>query len=289
METARIGQPTPKVGGPLAKQTVLRRVLRTDPAQEYLVYVPRLDSRDAPLCVLVHGISRNPRDLVKRFAPYAEALGVVLVAPHFAKEQHPDYQRLGFQGRGARSDLALNAIIEEVMWLTGVVTQQIHLFGHSGGAQFAHRYLMAYPSRVARAVIVSAGWYTFPNARDRFPYGIRPTSRLRGVRFDPEEFLRVPTTVFVGSEDTTTAGMRRTKRADAQGVTRVERARNWVASMRAAADAYRFHPLVSLREIDGGSHSFKSLAADHQLGGRAFEALFGGPSAPAPNGGNGNP
>ena len=30
-----------------------------------------------------------------------------------------------------------------------------HLFGFSGGAQFAHRYVMAYPHRVASAVFAS--------------------------------------------------------------------------------------------------------------------------------------
>lgn len=288
MEVTPTGQHRPPLRWSLSKKTVLRRVLLSDPGQEYFVYVPSAGGHDAPLCVVVHGISRNPRDLLKGFITYAENLGVVLVAPHFTVAQHANYQRLGLDGRGGRADLVLNSIIEEVARLTDAASLQIYLFGHSGGAQFAHRYAMANPSRVARAVVSSAGWYTFPDDRSRFPYGIRPSKRLRGVRLDPEEFLRVPMTVLVGFEDTTPGGVRRSKRVDAQGVTRLERARNWVAAMRVAAQAYRLDPQVTLEEIEGGGHSFKTLMARQQLGGRVFKALFGLPLTRGSSGGNGN-
>jgi len=287
MEVTRTNRHNPRGTELLKKKTVLRRVLQSDPGQEYYVYVPSTGGHEAPICVLVHGISRNPRDLLKRFIPYAEALGVVVVAPHFTEALHVGYQRLGRDGRGMRSDLALNSIVEEVAWLTDASSLQIYLFGHSGGAQFVHRYVMAYPQRVARAAIASAGWFTPPDVHHRFPYGIRPSKRLRGVRFDPEEFLRVPITVLVGSEDTSPGGVRRSKRVDVQGTTRVERARNWVAAMHTAAVTYGLAPAVSLHEMEGGKHSFKTLMAHNQLGSQVFEALFGTPPKRASGGGNG--
>jgi pimeloyl-ACP methyl ester carboxylesterase len=287
MEAARINPIKAGKNWSLPKKKLLRRVLQSDPTQEYFVYVPGTGAQEAPLCVLVHGIRRNPRNLVRRFSELAETLGVVLVAPHFTHEQHNGYQKLGRDGRGTRADLALNAIIEEMAWLTGAATLQVYLFGHSGGAQFAHRYAMAYPHRVARAVLVGAGWYTVPDVRQRFPYGVRPNRRLRGVRFDPEEFLRVPMTVIIGSEDTTTNGVRRSKRVEPQGSNRLERARNWVACMKAAAETYRLESVVTLEEIEGGKHSLRDLMTDSQLGGRVFEALFGLPLTKAATGGNG--
>jgi pimeloyl-ACP methyl ester carboxylesterase len=278
--------------GSLRKSQVVRRVLQSDPGQEYYVYVPGTAGADAPICVAVHGISRNAHELAKLFAVHAERTAAVLVAPYFSPERYSDYQRLGRSGRGTRADVVLDSIVEEVAWLTGADATQIYLFGYSGGAQFAHRYAMAYPQRVARAVVASAGWYTFPDARERFPYGIAPNRELPSVRFDPEEFLRVPMTVLVGELDTTDEGLRRTERVDRQqGETRVERARKWVEAMREAARAYRVEPRVSFEAVPGGDHSFKRLVTDGRLGERVFEALFGAALAHpvrAEDGGNGN-
>jgi poly(3-hydroxybutyrate) depolymerase len=264
-----------------ARKRVLRRVSQADPAQEYFLYVPSSGGRQAPLFVSVHGVSRNASQHARLFSRYAERHGAVLVAPRFTEEDHRDYQRLGREGRGKRADLALDRILEEVGSLTGASAAQFYLFGHSGGAQFAHRYTMAHPHRIVRAAIASAGWYTFPDPKTRFPYGIRATRRLPGVRFDAEEFLRVPIAVLVGSEDgDATNNLRRTARVDRQqGTTRVERARKWVDAMRAAAADHHLEPLVSFERIPGNSHSFRRFMESGGLGDRVFEALFGLPAA----------
>lgn len=273
----------------LMRKKVVHRVLQADPVQEYYVYVPSDVGHEAPLFVAVHGISRNAHEVATLFSQHCEPLGVILVAPHFPAERYGDYQRLGRSGRGTRADVALDAIIEEVGWLTGASTTQFHLFGYSGGAQFAHRYTMAYPRRVARAVVASAGWYTFPDARRRFPYGIGPSRKLPNVRFDAEEFLRVPIAVMVGDDDTASEGVRRSARLDRQqGGTRVERARNWVEAMRATADAYHLQPLVSFVLVAGGGHSFAHLMKHGQLGDKVFQALFGLPFTRVEGGDNGN-
>ena len=272
----------------LRKERIVRRVLQTDPSQEYFVYVPGTHGAAAPLFVAVHGISRSAYEQARLFSRYCDTFGAVMVAPHFTAERHRDYQRLGRDDRGTRADVTLDAIIEEAGWLTGASTTQIYLFGYSGGGQFAHRYAMAHPHRVARAVVAAAGWYTFPDPRTRFPYGIRRSRELRGVRFDPEEFLRVPLSVFVGDQDTTGEGLRQSGRVNRQqGKTRVDRARRWVEAMQVAANTYHLESLVSYEEIPGGQHSFKQLMLEGRLGDRAFDALFGLP-ADIGAGGNGH-
>jgi dienelactone hydrolase len=254
---------------------VVRRACHGNPAQEYFVYVPESARECAPVLAAVHGISRNAHELAERFAAHCEERGVLLIAPYFPPEPFRDYQRLGRSGRGPRADAALHAILEEITWLMGADTSRFRLFGFSGGAQFVHRYTMAHPHRVERAVAAAAGWYTFPDARLRYPFGIRPTRELPGVRFDPEEFLSVPITAIVGDRDTLTAELRRTPRVRRmQGETRLERARSWVDSMRAAARAYRVPPRVTLQLVPGGDHSFANLMRCGQLGERVFEALF---------------
>ncbi len=233
----------------------------------------------------MHGLSRNSQQQARLFSGYCESFGAVLAAPLFSAERHGDYQRLGRN----RADLALDPILEEAASLTGACAAQIHLFGYSGGAQFAHRYVMAHPHRVARAVVAAAGWYTFPDARRRFPHGIRPSRRFPDLRLDPEEFLRVPMTVLVGEQDQTGASLRRSERIDQQqGMTRVERARNWVAAMREAAAARALEPRVSLEVVAETGHSFRRFMERGKLGDRVFEALFG-PGKPRAGDGAGPP
>jgi len=259
----------------LPKKQVLHRVRRSGASEEYFVYVPSSGGHGAPLFVTVHGISLNAHEHATLFSSYCETYGVVMVAPRFSAQQYRDYQRLGRVGLGDRADVALNSIIEEVVLLTGVSATKIHLFGYSGGAQFAHRYTMAHPHRVARLAIASAGWYTFPDDRRRFPYGIRPSRRLPRVSFDPVEFLRVPIAVFIGEHDDSDANPRRSERIDQQqGVTRVERARNWVAAMRATADAYQLDSLVSYQEVVGANHDFEHSMKCSELGESVFKSLF---------------
>lgn len=267
----------------LPRMQVLRRTLRADARQEYFLYVPRAGGRNAPLLVTVHGISRNAEEHAAMFSDHAEANGVVLVAPCFTVERHDDYQRLGRVGRGVRADFALDSIVAEVARLTGADAEKIYLFGFSGGAQFAHRYAMAHPHRVARAVVAAAGWYTFPDPRTPYPYGIGPSQELPSLRFDPAEFLRVPIAVLVGAQDSTNESLRRNEEVDRQqGVTRFERARNWVAAMRAAARAHHLDPLVTFVEVDGIHHSFRQFMQEGRLGERVFDALFGQPAAKRP-------
>lgn len=260
----------------LPRSQVLRRTLQSDARQEYYLYLAADAGEDAPLFVAVHGISCNALEHATLFSRYAEAYGVVLLAPVFCEPQHDDYQRLGRSGRGKRSDKALDAMVDEVRRLTGISAAKIHLFGFSGGAQFAHRYVMAHPDRVARAVIAAAGWYTFPDPATPYPYGIGASADLPSVVFDPERFLRVPMLVLVGEKDLTNESLRRNKTVDEQqGVTRFARAQNWVAAMRAAAQQRQCEPIVSYEQVPGIQHSFKQFMLDGQLGDRTFAALFG--------------
>jgi pimeloyl-ACP methyl ester carboxylesterase len=281
--TAQSGAPAIDAHSPLPTHKLVRRTLQADPKQVYFVYVPSSGGRGAPLFVTVHGISRNAEEHATLFSDFAEAYAVVLVAPYFTESQNDDYQRLGRVGRGTRADLVLDSIIAEVAASTGAAAEKIYLFGFSGGAQFAHRYAMAHPERVARAVIGAAGWYTFPDDRTPYPYGIGPSRELPSVRFDPEQFLRVPIAVFVGEQDITNESLRRNAEVDRQqGVTRFERARNWVAAMRAAAEARHLEPLVSYEPVAGIHHSFEQFMRQGRLGERVFEALFGPPSPRKP-------
>jgi hypothetical protein len=104
---------------------------------------------------------------------------------------------------------------------------------------------------------------------------------MRADRFEPDRFLRVPMTVFVGGDDTGAQSLRGSPELDRQqGTVRRERARNWVEAMRRAAQARGLPPLVTWDEVPGIRHSFAQFMHEGGLGERVFATLFGPPALP---------
>ncbi len=247
---------------------LLRKVLKADPVSEYLVYIPNSSTVNSHVLVSVHGLyDKSWYKQAEMLVPLCERQGFVLLAPFFNDHQYPDYQRLGRKGRGNRADLFLHLCLQELNTFTGANTAQLRFFGHSGGAQFVHRYLMAYPHRVEFAIVSAAGWYTFPDPALKFPYGIRATASLPSVIFNPEAYLKVPIIVLVGTDDTKQSkDLRNMDRINKQqGFTRIDRARNWVAAMQAQARAYGISSQVSILELAETGHSLTDLGNEISL------------------------
>jgi pimeloyl-ACP methyl ester carboxylesterase len=163
-------------------------------------------------------------------------------------------------------------MLAELRQALGLLLGRVSLFGYSGGGQFAHRYLMAHPSRVTSAVVAAPGWFTFPERTHAYPYGTRGARRQLGVRMRAEAFLRVPVLVAVGDldEDERSEHLRHSPALDAQqGANRLERAARWVQAMRDAAAALGFPPRVALTTLPGAGHSFADCF-EHGLGERVF-------------------
>jgi len=262
-------------GAPAAPGRLVHRSLAKDPEHDYYVYVPKRIAAGAPMFVTVHGISRNVEEHATLFVPYAEQYGVVLVAPLFTRDRSAGYQWLSPDRSGQRADQTLDAILAEVAASTAARPSPFYLFGFSGGAQFAHRYAFAHPERVAAAALGAPGWYTFPDARRFFPYGLQSGAAAHGLTFDARRLLRVPFTVIVGASDTTDYHLRRNAGLDRQqGATRLDRARRWVDAMRAAARAQGIEPRVEFEQVPGIEHNFRQFMERGELGNRVFEALF---------------
>jgi pimeloyl-ACP methyl ester carboxylesterase len=261
------------------------RILRTrtqgELALEYLAYCPARVRDDSPLLVAVHGYTRNAPEQAERFLPLCDAAGAVLAAPHFDAARFRDYQRLGGR-RGARADLALDALVGELRQSLGLLLGRVSLFGFSGGGQFVHRYVMAHPKRVTSAVIAAPGWFTFPGRESTYPLGTRGVRRRLGLRMRAEAFAQVPIVVAVGEhdDDQRAENLRREPALDAQqGTTRLERATRWVGAMQHAALAAGVRPRVQLRVIPNAGHSFTECM-ENGLGALVGDQL-GAPPPPA--------
>lgn len=248
------------------------------PDARYYLALPETVSEDTPVLVAVHGISRNAREHAEAFAKHCNDLGWVVVAPLFTPNRFPGFQRLGFGKKRAqpRSDLALNAILDEVAAQTGARTGRVYMFGFSAGGQFVHRYTLTHPRRVMAAALGAPGWYTFPDQKAPYPRGLSIDADEAGYGLDLERSLRVPMAVFVGKHDTARDVSLNTRRKidDQQGRTRPERGRRWIAAIRAAARFRDHDTLYEYCELDGCGHSFNDCISHGQLDFRALEFLI---------------
>ena len=272
----RLLNPRGRVVPALESGKVIRRRLGGRSGQRYYLYIPKTAGKRPPLLVSVHGVSRNARQHAELLAPMAERYGVVLLAPLFSKKRFPDYQRLGRVGRGPRADLALDRIIGDVLNLTEVDTSRLYLFGYSGGGQFAHRYAMAHPERVAGVVIGAAGWYTLPQDDKSFPHGVGLCRDLPSLRFDTARFLRIPMTVVIGDQDTDRdPELNQSLKVDRlQGRNRLERALTWVKTMNLVASSHGLPGHYRLEVIPGVSHSFAQGVSHGAMHRKIFAHLF---------------
>ncbi len=249
---------------------ILRRYLDAHEGFSYLLRVPAAPDPERVL-VLVHGIARQASYMMHTLAEHAERHGYTLVAPVFGYRYYEDYQRLGRRGRGKRADLALQAAMKDLRDHVGA-GEYFHLFGFSGGAQFAHRYVYAWPDKVRTVTLAAAGWYTAPDPGVRFPYGTGQTAKLPELRFDARHLARVPTLTLVGDRDRVRdPALRQVDRVDfVQGRNRVARAR-WfhgaISSLAEATDAGVEH---GIEVLDNTAHDFGEAVYQGGLADKLF-------------------
>jgi poly(3-hydroxybutyrate) depolymerase len=249
-------------------------LLSFGPGLRYLLGIPKEISEATPVVASIHGVRRNVQEHFQAFAPLAEQAGWLLVVPLFAADAYPDYQRLGRPGKGGRADLSLIELVARLRSQFSLPERAIHLYGHSGGAQFAHRFVMAHPDRVARYAISAPGWYTFPDESLDYPYGLAQAA-TQCEPLDPGAFLKIQGTVFVGSADYRSGpNLRCNPIVDLnQGAHRLERAKRWTVAMNATAKQMGLAEPLQLQQLQDGAHSFSGLVRRNKLHERVWEFL----------------
>lgn len=250
----------PPVSGaePLPRGRVVEcRLDESEEEPDYFAYAPSRIDPSAPLLVSVHGINRDVIGHVELFIEVADRHGAVVVAPYFDADRFPGYQRLSAKGR--RADKTLEAVVADVRRRARLKIKPFTMFGYSGGAQFAHRYALTQPRHVRTLILAAAGWYTLPARRVRYPYGTEKGPRYPHVRCRVRSFLRIPTRVVVGADDTDVDPAVNqdafvTRRL---GRHRVQRAERWVEAVRRACARRDFAPAITLTLLPGVGHSFR--------------------------------
>jgi poly(3-hydroxybutyrate) depolymerase len=224
------------------------------PDQTYYLYVPPgHDGHEAPrLLVVIHGQSRGAANYAEQFTSFAAQHGYILLAPLFPSSIR--FQELGLGGE--RADLRLLELVDEVAADHSLQSEQFDLFGYSGGAQFAHRFLYLQPARLHSVVVGAPGTVTLPNDGERWPAGVRGLSRTAGVRFNLEQIRRPRVMLIVGAEDMTLEGLNQAPWAMRTGSTRLGRARSLHAAWLVAGIHHRYV------EVPRAGHGLDHLIVD---------------------------
>ncbi len=223
-----------------------------------------------PPLVALHGISRNAAELVDLLRPDAARSGRIIVVPHFSARRWPHFQR---PSRSARPDQAVLALLGDLAMTEPAFAGRVDLFGHSGGAQLAHRIAMLYPQRVGQLNLAAAGWYCLPDTSMAHPYGLDADAAPDALRWARRHaqalpgYLRLRVRLFVGSNDTLRdASLRQEPDLDRlQGLTRIDRAHTYLDRFRRAALTRGILPDVALTLLPGVTHDVAKAIRDAGL------------------------
>ena len=189
--------------------------------------LPEEVNDETMLLFIIHGASRTAEGYLEDFIPYIQEKNLIAVAPKFSKDSYPYFaflNRSAIDGKKLPAgtpniDNALGDIFEIITSKYKIRNDKYRIYGHSGGAQFVQRYLLfSNDSRIDKAVLANAGFYTFMN-QNLYPFG------LRDIDLDDEEIkriLRTKVALYVGEKDTE-SNFKDLKGARAQGNNRLVR------------------------------------------------------------------
>ena len=191
------------------------------------------------IVVVFHGSNRNAKNYRSGWVGPAEDNNLLIICPEFTQAKYPGirYYNTGnimdrMSGNGILQPQsrwvfpAIDRIINDIKTRTGAQESPVVVFGHSAGAQMVHRYAI-FGGRTDACLIMpaNAGWYTMPDTKVSFPYG------LGGVPVSREKLVSAfakPVVVLLGEEDNKrNAKLRTTPKADRQGLNRLARGKNF--------------------------------------------------------------
>lgn len=183
--------------------------LQVEPRVGYRLCVPRgydpAGTLRHPLLVALHGSMRE--DHTGPFLDFVETTGAIVLAPIFPgglaiPDDLDAYKFLRFTGFAC--DHLLFAMIAEVAAKYRLADdgRRFAMFGFSGGAQFAHRFLYLHPDRLRAVSLAAPGLVTLLD--DRLPWWVGTGGMADAFgtdAIDRAAIARVPVQLVVGARD----------------------------------------------------------------------------------------
>lgn len=232
---------------------------RLDGRFGYLAHVPRDAARLLQTLVVVHGSDFKHESMCRFFATLGDETACLVLAPLFAPSDgaNPDPNGYKFlRSSHADYDRVLLDMVDAVGERFGCARERFFLFGFSGGAQFAHRFLYAHPERLHAISIAAPGMVTLIDPDRPAWVGTGGLATLCGNDLDLDQVRRVDVQLLVGSEDSKphvgVAGEEVYNYAGANRVARLQKLLTNYQSRRIR---------VTHQEVPGAEHQFEPLAA----------------------------
>ncbi len=235
-------------------------------------YIPEIINTNTPIVFVFHGSGRNAKDYRDAMINKANEYHFIVIAPEFSITNFPnsDSYNLGnvFVDGDNPSTSTLNP---EEDWTFSVIeplfdffketisnnSSTYHIFGHSAGGQFAHRYVLFKPHARYNHVVASAsGWYTATDLNISFPYGFF-NSPLENISF--ENLFQKNLIIQVGNLDNNpnSSGLRHNLFADAQGLNRLDRAHYFYNKATIFANNANLEFNWKFHIIENANHDFR--------------------------------
>jgi hypothetical protein len=248
------------------------------PPVEVFYHIPNADIAMMPVLMVFHGASRDGDNHRDYWIDMANIHGFMVFAPEFSSSNYPglgdNYLMANifddgdnpspetFNNKNEWTFSTLDPLFDYIKAAISGTQENYSAWGHSGGAQFLHRFVMYLPnSNLNTAVCSNAGWYTVSETGVSFPYGI-DNGQL------PNEDLTTAFSkkliVHLGQNDNDpNSGLRRNAVVDAQqGIHRLERGQYFFNTSQAKAQSMTVPFNWEKQELPGVGHDPQLMAND---------------------------
>lgn len=212
--------------------------------------IPNGNRTNMPIVIVFHGDERNASEYRDIWINASNQYGFMVFAPEFNNVDFPGgssyiignvYQDGNFPTAQTLNNESIwtFSMIEPLFDLikanSGSGANTYDMFGHSGGGQFVHRFVLLKPNaRYNRAIAANSGWYTVPDGVANFPYGIM-NSPITAI--SPNNYFSRKLFITVGSLDNNASdpSIRHNTESDLQGLNRLARANYFYSKSRTFA------------------------------------------------------
>lgn len=218
---------------------------------------------DAPIIIVMHGALRNGDDYRDNWVDLSTQYGFAVYAPEFSKQDFPksrNYNLGGLSNETGRAFDVIEPLFDQLKARRGVDNSKYYLFGHSAGAQFVHRFVYFRPeARYEQAYAANAGWYTLPNRKWDWPYGLKKAPR---DPMDTRAILSSNLVLLLGDQDIDpeSYNLRQTREARAQGPHRLARGIHFLKTGLGMADKLGIPLGWKFKIVEGVGHSNRGMA-----------------------------
>jgi poly(3-hydroxybutyrate) depolymerase len=261
----------PLAAGPGMFTMPLEKIGANGDPMRVFVYRPARWTNEDRIVVVMHGRERDADRYRDEWQPHAEEHNLLLVVPEFSNAKFPGAGTYNFgnvadrkgrpQPRASWSFGVIDKVFAEARARSGARREHYGFFGHSAGAQFAHRYLLFASASAADVIIAAnAGAYTMPTQDVDFPWGLKGADVTRA---DLAKAFTRDVVILLGGRDTDPnhATLPRNPGAMAQGPHRLARGQRFFATAKATAEAFGVPFRWRLEIVPGVAHSNKGMSA----------------------------